>query len=301
MTELVREARSRLKAIGESRQRPYTFAVHVLDSPAVSLELGLDVEAWLAEGLVDVLVVGMGYMPYVLRLDQWLALGNRFRVPVYPSVNTNIYVPWWKEKFGRPSAWHEAIRASSAYFRQEGADGLYLFNLFCLQDKHVGPMPRDFVYAPLREIGDPTLLTGKDKLYAIQPSSDSGFCHHGSEATPLPIPLDRAERKLPLMMGPDANDSNAHFRISAWSTGGSSERHIWFRLNHALLEKPGRDGPWYRVAVPSGVLRSGHNELSIWCDAEVSQMERPIIIHQVFVEAGYGRGSPRSPKGPGVE
>jgi hypothetical protein len=95
------------------------------------------------------------------------------------------------------------------------------------------------------------------------------------------------------MMGPDANDSNAHFRISAWSTGGSSERRIWFRLNHALLEKPGRDGPWYRVAVPSGVLRSGHNELSIWCDAEVSQMERPIIIHQVFVEAGYGRGSQR--------
>ena len=118
MTELVREVRACLDAIGKRRKRPYTFIAHVVDSLELSLELGLDVEAWLKQGLVDVLVVSMGYMPYVLRIDEWLALGKRYAVPVYPAVNTNTYAPWWKKIFERPEAWHEATRASSAYFWQ---------------------------------------------------------------------------------------------------------------------------------------------------------------------------------------
>ena len=290
MTELVREARARLDAVGQRRGRPYTFAVHVMDSPELSLQLGRDVETWLAEGLIDVLVVGMGYMPYVLRLDQWLGLGRRYNVPVYPSVNTNTYTSWWKEKFQRPTAWHEAIRASSACFWHQGADGLYIFNLFCQEVKSVG-MPYDMIYGPLTEIGDPAALAGRDKLYAIQPTADGGFCHHGSEAAPLPIALDKVERKLPLKMGPDADDRNARLKISVWATGGSADTQVWLRLNHSLLAKPTREGCWYDVDVPAGVMRTGHNELSIWCNAELTKNATPVIVHYVFVSVNYGNGS----------
>ena len=44
--------------------------------------------------------------------------------------------------------------------------------------------------------GLPSLLGGLDKLYAIQPTADSGFCQQGSEAAPLPIVLDQVERAL---------------------------------------------------------------------------------------------------------
>ncbi len=292
MTELIREARACLNTIGRGRKRPYTFAVHVMDSVETSLELGLDVVTWLAEELVDVLVVGMGYVPYVLRLDQWLELGERYGVQVYPSVNTNTYTSWWKERFERPSAWHDAIRASSAYFWQEGADGLYLFNLFCQEDKRVGPMPRRVVYAPLGEIGDPGSLVGRNKLYSIQPANQSGFCSHGSEATPLPIALDRVEHKLPLKVGPDADDPNARFTLTIWSTscGGWGNTRIWLRLNHTLLSEPVRNGGLLQVDVPPGVLRKGHNELSIWCNTDVTQAEHPIIVHQVFMSALYRDG-----------
>ena len=124
--------------------------------------------------------------------------------------NTNTYTDWWKSRFDRPTAWPEAVRASSAYFWQEGADGVCFFNLFDQRAKRVD-LPEELTYGVLKEVGDPAALAGKDKMYAIQPTADSGFCLHGSEATPLPIPLDKIERKLPLMMGPDANDSNARF------------------------------------------------------------------------------------------
>ena len=146
MTGLVRQARSRLNAIGRSRGRPYTFVVHVFDSPETSLELGLEVEAWLDEGLVDVLAVGMGYMPYVLKLDQWVELGARYDVPVYPSINTNTYAGDWRKLNDGP-VFHEALRASTAYYWQEGADGQYLFNLFCQQDSRVAGLDPGYIYA----------------------------------------------------------------------------------------------------------------------------------------------------------
>ena len=288
MTDLIRQARVRLNAIGARRQRPYTFAVHVLDSPEVSLNLGLDVEAWLQEGLIDVLVVGLGYMPYVLRLDEWLALGRRYGVPVYPSVNTNTYTDWWKEHFQSVAAFQHAVRASSAYFWQQGADGLYLFNLFCQEDRRLGTMSADDLYRPLNEIGDPSLLTGLDKLYGIQPTADSGFCQQGSEAAPLPIVLDQVERKLPLHVGPDGGDPHAQWTLHILTTGGSDIAPVWVRLNHALLPEPTRDGQWYRLSVPSGVLRPGSNQLTIWCQADATATADPLIVHRVFAAAAYG-------------
>ena len=75
MTDFVREVRSALNTIGDRRGRPYTFVAHVMDSVETSLDLGQDVEAWLSEGLIDVLVVGMGYMPFSIQLDEWTGLG----------------------------------------------------------------------------------------------------------------------------------------------------------------------------------------------------------------------------------
>ncbi len=291
MTDLVRRVRGCLNDIGERRGRPYTFVAHVMDSPSLSLELGQDVEAWLDEGLVDVLVVGMGYLPYCMRLNEWLGLGRRHGVPVYPSVNTNIYSRWAREVHDNQDVWREAIRGSSAYYWSQDADGVYIFNSFCAPAAAAGGLPSSWQHALLKEIGEPAELAGKDKFYAIQPTAQSGFCHHGSAAAPLPIALDSVERKLPLKVGPDADDPGAHFRISVWTTGGSDETCVWLRLNHRLLAEPARDGPWLHLDVPGGVLRTGGNELNIWCNQAAQQTDRPMIVHCIFVSAKYGAES----------
>jgi hypothetical protein len=287
MTSLIREVRTGLDRIGEERGRPYTFAVHVMDSPQLSLDLGQDVESWLERGLVDVLVVGMGYMPYSLRIDEWLALGREHDLPVYPSMNTNTFASWTKKICRSPSAWHQAIRASAAHFWHEGSAGIYLFNVFCMEDKNVGPMPPEAVYEPLREVGDPDVLVGLDKLYSIQPVSQSGFCQHGSGASLLPIALDRVERKLPMWVGPDVDNPQARFTLRVLTTGIDLEQHMHLRLNHELLPEPKAEDPWYHVELPPGTLRVGCNELSIWCDKILMDVTRPLVVQQVFLEVNH--------------
>ena len=302
MTKLLRQTRRILDAIGEQRGRKYTLVVHVMDSPQVSLDLGLDVDTWVTEGLVDVLVVGMGYTAYVVRLDEWQKLARSNNVQVYPSVNTNIFGTSWMELLGRP-VHHEALRAASDYYWHKGANGLYVFNLFDQRDLRNAPFSQDYIYQPMSEIGDPATLVGKNKLYAIQPSSDRGFCHQGSEKAPLPIALDQSEHLLPLEIGFDANSSQAKFTIRAWTTGGTKDDRVWFRLNNHLLETR-CEGQWYEALVPHGVLRSGSNHLSIFCNRRgaggrrldpdhpevyhgLSEDTSPIIVHRVFVPVSY--------------
>ena len=99
MTGMMRKIRERLNAIGDERGRPYTLAVHVMDSLETNLEIGLDVEAWAREGLVDVLLVGLGYMPDQLAIGQWVQLAGETGVQVYPSINPNTM---------RAGAWGDA-------------------------------------------------------------------------------------------------------------------------------------------------------------------------------------------------
>ena len=69
----------------------------------------------------------------------------------------------------------------------------------------------------------------------------------------------------------------------------ADERRVWLRLNHRLLDAPGRDGATLRVDVPQGVVRAGANELSVWSDVDTSISGRPVVVLQVFVEAMYGK------------
>jgi len=112
-----------------------------------------------------------------------------------------------------------------------------------------------------------------------------GFCHHGSEAAALPIPLEKQERKLPLQIGPDAGDPRARFRIHFWTTGGEPDTKVWLRLNHLLLEPCAEDH--FAVDVPAGVMRAGHNELALWCNADLADTQNPMVVHDLLVEATY--------------
>ena len=284
MTDFVRNVRSALSAVGKARSRPYTLVVHVTDSLETSLNLGHDVQAWLSERLIDVLVVGMGSMPFSIPLDQWKSLGERYGVAVYPSLNTRHLFRLHKERMLPVSSLDEYIRGAAAWWWHNDADGVYLFNLFTLED--VWSLEREQVYAPLKEIGDPAQLRGKDKLYAIEPLADAGMFSQGSEAATLPVPMDIHERRLRLAMGPDASDPNARFRIHAWTSGGSAETKVWMRLNHTLLDPVGRDGH-YSAEVPVGVMGVGPNDLTVFCNSELAETTDPIIVQDVLTSVVY--------------
>ncbi len=297
MTDFVRKVRALLDAIGKQRGRPYTLVVHVPDSPSVSLDLGFDVKAWLEEKLVDVLVVGMGYVVFGMNPAEWKHLASPYGVPVYPSLNAAVFTTKYIRVPDGP-IFTESTRAVAANWWRQGADGICLFNLFALQDKVLGGFSRDVIFAPLREVGDPDLLMGQNKMYGIQSTSDRSTLQQGSETPPLPIALDTREYELPLFMGPDAEDPRANMEIRAWTRGGDADTKVWFRLNHTLLE-PKKEGDWYIAEVPEGIMRSGQNRLAMWCDAQLSEPDplfksegahtakNPIIVLRVVVPVRY--------------
>ena len=149
MTTFMHRVRSMTEKEGLRRGRPILVSVRVPDSPGFSRDMGLDVERWLADGLVDILIP-TGYF----RLNPWSAsvqLGHRYGVAVYPCLSDSRVRG--ATRFSRGSMPCYRARAVNAW--QAGADGIHLFNFF---------NPRMRLW---REIGDPRTLVGTDKLYFV--------------------------------------------------------------------------------------------------------------------------------------
>ncbi len=151
MTDLMRRVRVMTEEVGLQRGRPILTLIRVPDSVGFCRDLGLDLEAWLSAGLID-LVALTDYF----RLNPWeygVQLGHRYNVPVYPSLTDPRVLK--ETRFKRASV--EAYRGRAAKAWAAGADGLYVFNLYDINRE-----------SPLwRELGDPVALAPTRKLYFV--------------------------------------------------------------------------------------------------------------------------------------
>ena len=151
MTGFMREARAVLNENGEQRGRPYLLSVRVPATPQLALRTGLDVETWLREGLIDLLVVSTEDWLYFTKFSEFVDLGHRCGVPVYLCHNAQL----WNKELGDPGV---LIRSIASNFWASGADGVYLFN-FPYWSKEVDDG------GWLKQIGDPDTLAGFEKHY----------------------------------------------------------------------------------------------------------------------------------------
>ena len=110
--------------------------------------------------------------------------------------------------------------------------------------------------------------------------------NQASEAAVLPVPLDIHERRLPLNIGPDAEDPRARFQIHVWTSHEAVDVKVWIRLNHVLLQTVWQNG-CYTVEVPDGILLVGRNELSVYCNVELTTSDTAIIVHELLVSVKY--------------
>jgi hypothetical protein len=149
ITAFVTEARAILDASAKTRGRPLRLVARVPDSPKLALDTGIDVEAWLEQGLLDALIAGNGATFSELNLEAWVALAHRHHTPVYGSLE-RIKVRKSFRRYGSP----ETLRAAAATLWEKGADGLYFFNFYLADEM---PMLDDF--------GDRTKLAKLSKEY----------------------------------------------------------------------------------------------------------------------------------------
>ncbi len=154
MTGFIRKVRAMTEQVSVAGKRPLLIAIRIPGSVEYCKAIGLDVEKWLKDGLIDMVTVG-GYHHF-RPWKESVEWGHKYNVPVYACISASLIGY-------KMSDWRgEALQAWKA-----GIDGIYIFNIF-------NPYAIQF-----RELGSVKTIKGTDKNYRTRwhgwYTSDSGY------------------------------------------------------------------------------------------------------------------------------
>jgi hypothetical protein len=293
LTELMRELKAALDAKAAASGRPVYFAVRIPDSLDQAMSAGIDVRAWLAEGLLDILVVGQ-------------AMGNRHRLPVGGYVEAargtgvqviaqNLGLFGQARSLSARLLWNERdyystemCRAVAAAHWRAGADGIYLFN------NHLIPFTRDLDYdrQPWKEMADPDLIARKNKHYLL----DQREWAEG----PLPATLENPgdEVEVSVDVADDLDSAARDGALQAVTLRLLVEQltirdQLQFDLNgHTLDASKARtrqlyNDTWLEFDVTPPLARQGWNRLGVKVIARNPMIDCRLVLGSVEVLVGY--------------
>jgi len=288
LTELTRRIRTRLIEAGQRRKRPILLSARVPVTIERCLYMGVDIEAWLKAGLIDLLGVGGGYTPFSMPIADVISLSHRYGVPVYPCISMSGMLrrkPYGNDAPYPADGWRAA--ASNAFLA--GADGISLFNLFPEpgSDAH-----NQLVRTVFSEAGEPRTLAGKDKLFCLDNSAHMANCgyinHVVSWRHCLPKPIEPGSPLLaPLPIGDDpASARSATLRVQldnpATVRCRLNERDLTLNPADDLTKQIG--GIWYTAPLDPRLVRKGRNLFDI---EHKTPPEKPVSLTGLELAVGY--------------
>ncbi len=260
MTELMGRVRKMTEDVGRQRGRPILVAVRVPDSVGFCRDMGFDLERWLSDGLIDLLITTCYF-----RLNPWeysVELGHKYDVPVYPCLSDSRVVG--ETRFRRGSAASYRGRAMNAW--AAGADGLHLFNFF---DPN----------APMwREIGDPETLATLDKLYFVnvRDGDPQSFLAKGRQYRTVPVFGPSHPRlvttsqplQLEIVIGDDLAAAERRrlgprVQLHLEAPAIQTPEQLDVRLNGTELTHGVVTDGWVDYPVPPACVKRGANEVRI--------------------------------------
>ncbi len=296
MTDLVRSARRILDAVSERKGTPLLLGVRVPGTIEICARVGIDVETWLREDLVDRLLVGGGYDPYTSPYEELVRLGHDHEVPVYPCINCGL------PELGSDAAFRGA--ASNIYWT--GADGIYLWNYQYRNAPRIGyGRPQPAVYELLRELASPQVIARGDKLFGVENVARVGPYAIASHPTQLPVDLGsralQVVRSVRLRVGDDlgaaAREGRLDRAVLALDLDGVRPGDsIAVQVNGSRL--PRTDTPamtWnggdalarMHWDVPADVVRPGDNTLTVWIDGRSPQARDTVTLSEAWLQVTY--------------
>ncbi len=158
MTDMLGRVRRMTDEIGRARGRPILISARVPDSHAYARAIGLDVQQWMAQDLIDI-HVATGYF----RLQPWqqtIELGRRYQVPVYPVLEMQRVCEHRRADMSEPPKVRrldESFRGDALNMWNAGAHGIYMFNFHYFHPTH----------QIWRQLGDPEILKSLNKMYFV--------------------------------------------------------------------------------------------------------------------------------------
>ena len=300
MNDLLRRIRRMADDVASRRGRPLLLAAHTPFGLADCMHVGVDLETWLKEGLIDQFSPG-GIQGSVL-CDSYadiIALGHKYETPVYPCISWSPWGRWvfldssdgkirqydkWLEtlyggqpdRVGRPSfilvfnAWEGAFaawRGAASNLFNAGADGLYLFN------------PAFGEPQWWREIGDPATMAGKDKLYGIERfDGPNSF----TEIPEVPLPVS-----VGFQVGEEvgsAGVASIDFSLHLWDWVPGDDLSV--KLNGAAVDglqpaDPDRnpeEGQWLQGNLDAKQINRGENQLEVAVKKRGESASSPVVL-----------------------
>jgi len=172
MTDLIRRVRIAADEAAVQRNKPILIAMRMPDTVDYCRAIGLDLQTWLEEGLLDIMIPS-GYF----QLAPWrdtVALCHSHGVAVYPCLSNCTLMDLAARK-RRMNI--ETYRARAINVWASGADGIQIFNCF------------DPAHPLWRELGSPETLKGRTKHYYgtyLGPRMTKGYLIGGDKYMRLP-------------------------------------------------------------------------------------------------------------------
>ena len=272
LTKLVRAIRQLVLRESQRQGKQFLLTVRVPSTQELCRKIGIDIETWLQEKLVDVMALGGGYITFDLPIKQLVDLGHEHDVSVYPCLSQSglMYRPPRGTSTKQPP---EAWFGAAARLWEDGADGIYTFNLF------PGPgsdSDREYARKVLSTIGSREQLSQSTTMYAV---SDAGWwmpAHYWandaadfSNALPLPLKADEYERTslyVPEDLRGSGFDVTAELRVDFTGLSADSTPEILFgsaNFGPATGGEPVADIRRYVCKVPIQSIGQGANRVMV--------------------------------------
>ena len=216
MTDLLRQVRGKADEIGQGRGKPILISARVPNLLGRCRYIGLDVERWIRERLLDMVIPSLEFTPFTGDFAEIAALAHGNGLPVYPCIGGGV---------GGLDGWAAATVNALA----GGADGVATYNIF---DPH---------FPAWRVLGDPAALRAADKVYAVDDIRNAMTTHtHVIDRSPLlPVtiaPGSVARAVLPIREDLDARAGGTTLTLTMLLEESAFGDQVELTLNGTLLK-----------------------------------------------------------------
>lgn len=219
MTDLIERVHIRLREVGAERGRELQLAVRVPPTLDDSARVGLDVERWIGDRLVDIVAVGGGFIPFETPVREFVETAKGTGCLVYGCIEATRHLD------------DDAVRALAARWLSHGATGIYLYNFYTIYP--------DWNRQIAEDLSDPRRLERLNKRYELDragpvyPSrGHGGAFRYASPSTQLPVTL----RSTSMGGGPEFTMEIVDDLDAAVADGSLNECRLTLRFDDLRAE-----------------------------------------------------------------